>query len=199
MPQRYDDFGLKIEGAKKFNYTDLSYDFSSNVETVSKKVLWPEPSPGKKDLFIDFIIHKFWSCIRSSLKSDNPIIIDEYISQIIALKTLMESAESEEEVLNIIRRLDYTRDEQGNLVFNKKLILTKRIKFWELTRSQMELEGFGLTQEEKDLRKAKTVIQSFIINDSFSFQNNSLQFKIKINLLKLMKIFSKILFKNKKS
>ena len=61
--QLYDDFGLKIEGARKFNYTGQSIQDFSNLDSVSKNLIWPEPEIGQKDLFVEFIIHKVRDCI----------------------------------------------------------------------------------------------------------------------------------------
>ncbi len=175
--QIYDDFGLKIDGAKKFNYSNNPTNINSTIETVSKNVIWPEPEIGQRDLFVDFIIHKLRDCIRTTFKSENPLLIDEFVSQVLAIKVLMENVKTEEEAINVIRRLDFEKNEDGSPLFNKKLLFTKRLKFWELTRSQMELEGFGLTKEEKDLKRIKTIVKSFIINSSFEFRENFLIFK----------------------
>ncbi len=149
----YEDFGHVIYGAKKFNYLLNSENLEEVnlnllIKETSKKKLWPTPVIEGRDRFVNFILSKFYSCIRSKLRTDSRDEIADFINQICTLKEINEQIETEKEAIDLIKTVQRS-GEHGEVRFNPKLLFYKRLKMWELTRSQMDYEGFGLTKREK--------------------------------------------------
>lgn len=136
---------------------------------AKKEVIWPEPKLGQKDLFVEFIIHKFRATFRAQPKYFGEDHIKEYIYKLIEIRDMTEKATTEEEIMNVIKLVDNKRDEEGFLYYNRDLLFYRRLKIWKLTKSQMKSECFGIDKKDITYEKAKQNIKMYKPEDFEEF------------------------------
>lgn len=159
------DCGEVVLGARKhlyagkMQYEDIK-DLSilEQLKTATKVMIWEKPEiVVHEDPFIDFVTLKIWESLRAKLPAKLSDRIEEYVTSINDIRERCNEASTEKEIMAVVRDLRWGYDQ--------KLMVTKKIRYYQLTRFEMEEAGFGMSDEEIVERKVRNRTAYFTIDE----------------------------------